>query len=59
VTGAVTAVGAVTVPANAIARSAIFTNSFGGRVVTNLSTICTNIFWYDARGMVTNMSLVP
>jgi hypothetical protein len=44
---------------NLILASRVSTNTVGSRVVTNKSNLGTNVFWFDARGFLTNLTVNP
>jgi hypothetical protein len=44
---------------NQISVSRIATNLLGQRVVTNVSTLCTNVLFFDVRGFLTNLTTNP
>jgi len=48
-----------TLGTNIILASRVSTNTVGSRVVTNKSTLSTNVFWFDARGFLTNLTVNP
>ena len=48
-----------TLGTNTILASRVSTNTVGSRVVTNKSTLSTNVFWFDARGFLTNLTVNP
>jgi uncharacterized protein YcfL len=48
-----------TLSTNTILASRVSTNTVGSRVVTNKSTLSTNVFWFDARGFLTNLTVKP
>lgn len=50
---------ALTIPAQSIAASKIATNAIGALIVTNLSTLSTNIMWFNAQGILTNCTRNP
>ncbi|MEI7879847.1 MAG: hypothetical protein WCI95_03120 [bacterium] len=43
----------------AVAHSKVATNTIGACVITNISTLSTNILWFDAQGMLTNKTVNP
>lgn len=51
--------GTNTLGTNTILASRVSTNTVGSRVVTNKSTLSTNVFWFDARGFLTNLTVNP
>lgn len=48
-----------TLGTNIISASRVSTNAVGSRVVTNKSNLGTNVFWFDARGFLTNLTVNP
>lgn len=54
-----TATGTVTIPAASIAHTKLAAGGAGACIITNLSTLSTNIMWFDAAGCLTNKTTSP
>lgn len=49
----------VTLPAGSVTHANIAAGGAGGCIITNLSTLSTNILWFDAAGCLTNKTTSP